>query len=88
MLINFLNDDQELNNGMYLASAFQNFIEWQNQFLQPILDANLKKGILNQYVNNISKKISVQEAKSEQIIDIEERFKNKENNKNNYIDFK
>ena len=87
MLINFLNDDQELNNGMYLASAFQNFIEWQNQFLQPILDANLKKGILNQYVNNISKKISVQEAKSEQIIDIEERFKNKENNKNNYIDF-
>ena len=25
----FLNDDKELNNGMYPASACQNFIMWQ-----------------------------------------------------------
>ena len=44
-LINFLNDANELNSGMYLASACQNFIQWQNEFLQPIVDANINNGI-------------------------------------------
>ena len=53
-LINFLNDANELYNGMYLASACQNFIEWQNTFLQPIVDANsTSQGILHNYINNI-----------------------------------
>ena len=83
-LINFLNDDGELYNGMYLASACQNFIEWQNIFLQNIVDANKNYGILHNYVNSILKKIPVQDAKPEQIVIIEEKFKK---NGNHYIDF-
>ena len=41
----------ELYNGMYLASACQLFIEWQNSFLQPIVDANKFNGILHNYVD-------------------------------------
>ena len=73
-LINFLNDAGELYNGMYLAAACQSFIEWQNTFLQPIVDANTFNGILHNYVNNILRKISVQEAKHDQIVLIRERF--------------
>ena len=74
-LINFLNDANELYNGMYLASACQNFIEWQNTFLQPIVDANsTSQGILHNYINNIVKKIPVQDAKHDQIVLIKERF--------------
>ena len=81
-LINFLNDANELNSGMYLASACQNFIQWQNEFLQPIVDANINNGILHKYVRDILKKIPVQEAKSEQILLIEEKYK-----QNNFVDF-
>ena len=73
-LINFLNDAGELYNGMYLAAACQSFIEWQNTFLQPIVDANAFNGILHNYVSNILRKIPVQEAKHDQIVLIKERF--------------
>ena len=82
-LINFLNDAGELYNGMYLASACQNFIEWQNTFLQPIVDANMFNGILHNYVNTIMKKIPVQEAKHDQIVLIRESF----TKNGNYVDF-
>ena len=36
-LIYFLNDNGELE---YLASACQNFIDWQNSFLDPIIELN------------------------------------------------
>ena len=81
-LINFLNDNGELYSGMYLASACQNFIEWQNTFLQPIADANAFNGILHHYVESIRKKIPVQEAKNNQIVLLEDRFK-----KSKYEDF-
>ena len=64
---------------MYLASACEKFIEWQNLFLQPILEANMYSGILNNYVNTLSKTIPVQEAKKEQIVLIEERLENEVN---------
>ena len=82
-LINFLNDAGELYNGMYLASACQNFIEWQNTFLQPIVDANMFNGILHNYVNTITKKIPVQEAKPDQIVLIKQSF----NKNGKYVDF-
>ena len=82
-LINFLNDNGEMFNGMYLAAACQKFIEWQNLFLKPILEVNMFNGILHNYVNTISKKIPVQEAKKEQTVLINERFKNY----GKYIDF-
>ena len=43
----FLNDDGELGYGMYIASACQNFISWQNTFLQPIIDNVAQNGILH-----------------------------------------
>ena len=84
-LSSFLNDDRELNNGMYLASACQNFIMWQNELLREIIATYKDSGILNKYVNknNLLKEIPLQNAKPEQIIMIEEKFKK---NGNNYID--
>ena len=82
-LINFLIDNGEMKNGMYLAAACQKFIEWQNLFLQPILDVNMYDGILHNYANTISKTIPVYEAKKEQIVLIKERFQNY----GKYIDF-
>ena len=76
-LIYYLTDSGELYGGMYLAAACQNFIEWQNSFLQPIVDANNDfNGILHHYIDNIQKKIPVQNAKSNQIVLIEQRFLN------------
>jgi hypothetical protein len=51
--------------------------------LQPIVDSNAFNGILHNYVNNISKKIPVQEAKLDQVVLIEERFEKYRK----YIDF-
>ena len=74
-LICFLNDNGELYNGMYLASASQNFIEWQNTFLYPIIDANNTfDGILHNYVDSLNKKIPINDAKSTQIVLIKESF--------------
>jgi hypothetical protein len=73
-LIYFLNDNGELYNGMYLAAACQNFIDWQNNFLEPIFNANAYNGILNYYAEAIKKKIPVQDAKHDQIVLINERF--------------
>ena len=80
-VIYFLNDNGELGFGMYIASACQNFISWQNTFLQRIIDSNGLEGILHYYVNNIKRKVPVQNAKPEQTLLIDERF-----DKSNYID--
>ncbi len=34
----FLNDNEEKDKGMYIASAYQNFIEWQNNFLNKLIE--------------------------------------------------
>ena len=82
-LIYFLNDIGELGGEMYLAAACQNFISWQNAFLKPIIDANTFNGILNCYIHNIKKKIRLQEAKTRQILLIDDRFSHSK-----YKDFK
>jgi hypothetical protein len=56
-LIYFLNDDGELGYGMYLAAACQNFIEWQNNFLQPIINSETHSRNLNYYIQNLKNKI-------------------------------
>ena len=80
-LISFLMDGGELLNGMYLAAACQNFIDWQNAFLIPIADANAFNGILHNYVDNINREIPIQDSKPAQIVLIRERF-----NKSSYTD--
>ena len=64
-LIYFLNDDGELGYGMYLAAACQNFIEWQNNFLQPIIDSENQSRTLNYYIRNLNNKVPVQDAMNE-----------------------
>jgi hypothetical protein len=81
-LINFLNDDGELQGGMYIAAACQNFISWQNSFLQPIIDTIKFNGILHYYVNHLQKKIPLQSAKINQTLLIEDCF-----NKSQYKNF-
>ena len=69
-LSNFLIDDIEKGKGMYLASGYENFIKWQNNFLEPIsksLDFN-KNSILSHFNNNIKNRINVQEANKNDII--------------------
>ena len=75
-LIYFLNDDGELGYGMYLASACQNFITWQNTFIQPIIDNVAQNGILHYFAKNMKRKIPVQSAKINQSLLIEDCFNN------------
>ena len=77
-LIYFLIDDNELGYGMYIAAAYQNFISWQNGFLQSIIDSDVSNGYLHNYIENIKKKVPIQEAKASQILSIDDCFKNSE----------
>ena len=83
-LICFLNDANEFGNGMYLASACQNFISWQNNFLEYIISSAAHNGILHCYIDNMKNRIPVQEANPNQILLIENCFKN--SNYNNFDD--
>ena len=77
-LIYFLNDANELGNGMYLAAACQNFISWQNGFLQSIIDAEKFNGNLHYYIENMKKKVPLQEANRNQIVSLDDCFKDSE----------
>jgi hypothetical protein len=69
-IINFLVDDGEIGYGMYLAGGYEQFIKWQNNFIQPItksLDKN-KDGILYYLNQNLKHKIDVQKATDNEII--------------------
>ena len=77
-LNNYLNDNAEINGGMYIAAACQNFITWQNSFIQPIIDSVKHNGILHFYVNNLQKKIPLQSAKINQTLLIDDCFKKSE----------
>ena len=71
----FLNDNAEIGGGMYIAAAYSKFIEWQNSFLQPIIDANPLGGILNNYVDYMKRNIPVQIASPEHIVLIDKKIK-------------
>ena len=73
-LIYFLNDINEVGNGMYLASAYQNFINWQNEFLQYIIKNCKNKKNLDFYIESMNNKIPVYEANSNQILQINRNF--------------
>ena len=68
----FLNDDGELGKGMYIATAYQNFIEWQNIFLDKLIESLKQSGILHHYVKNIEKTIDVQNAKTNDALDFDD----------------
>ena len=68
-LIYFLNDNIEKDYGMHIAGAYQSFISWQNNFLEPIIKVNNdKEGILHFYNHNLKSKIYIQDAKPSNIL--------------------
>ena len=68
----FLNDVEIKGKGMYIASAYQNFITWQNNFLDKILEPLKNNPFLNHFAKNIEKKIDVQKAKKAQTLNFDE----------------
>ena len=64
----FLVDDGELGGGMYLSSAYTNFIEWQNKFISFILNNTKQDSILYCYSSQLNQEIYVQDATNEEIL--------------------
>ena len=76
--LNFLLvDDGELGGGMYLASAYTNFINWQNNFINIILHNTGQDSILSSYLYQINQEIYVQEAKSEDLVKFNDKIQMK-----------
>ena len=68
----FLVDNGDKEGGMFLASAYQHLIEWQNDFIELIISKNNLNGILNSYVPLIEQEIDIQDANKEEIINIDD----------------
>ena len=69
----FLVDNGDIDKGMYLASAYEHLIQWQNAFLDLIISKNNMNGILNSYVPQIEQQINIQEATRDEIININDK---------------
>ena len=69
----FLVDDGDIDGGMFLASAYQQMIEWQNNLLNMIISKNSMNGILNSYVSQLEQEINIQEATKDEIIKIDDK---------------
>ena len=52
-LIYYLPDDGEINGGMYLASAYRYFINWQNNFILNIIK-NRQNTKLNIFLSQLN----------------------------------
>ena len=72
----FLNDNNENGYGIFIAKGLNKFIEWQNSFLNPIINAykSRKNNMLSCYISQIEKSVNVQEANNMQILQIEKCF--------------
>ena len=71
-LCNFLVDDGVRGGGMFLASAYENFISWQNNFIDSVINKNKMNGVLNYYVPLLEQDIDIQEAKEDEILTIDD----------------
>ena len=98
----FLNDNGEICKGMYIAAAYQAFIEWQNSFLDKIIEPVRQNGILHHYVKTMEKTIDVQKSTNNEALNFERAdssfmeiiYENskrnifRENNNVNYMNYK
>ena len=66
-----LNDNLEDNYGKYIATAYKDFITYQNNFLKSLIENNINNEYLYEYSNQIKKEIIVQRAKKEEIVSLE-----------------
>ena len=64
----FLVDNGDNDGGMFLAAAYEKFIDWQNNFINIIISRNNMNGILNSYISQLEQEIDVQDATSDEII--------------------
>ena len=76
----FLVDNGEIGFGMYLASAYEQMIDWQNKFINYIVNNNINKGILNSYIPLLEQEIEIQKATSNEILKINENIYETMNN--------
>ena len=70
LLCDFLVDDGDKEGGMFLAAAYQSFIESQNTFINNIISKNNINGVLNSYIVQLEQEINVQDATRNEIINI------------------
>jgi len=70
-IAHFLNDDGEICKGMYIAAAYQNFIKWQNEFLDQLIEPLMQNGILHHFIKNMGKSIDVQNAKRNETLNFD-----------------
>ena len=67
----FLNDNGDIGKGKYIAAAYQNFIKWQNNFLDSIIENSKPSGILHHFVKNMEQTIDVQNAKKKETLNFD-----------------
>ena len=64
----FLNDEQTIYGGMYIASALENFISWQNKIIDELIEKFKINENLSNLVNKMNETINVNDAKENNII--------------------
>jgi len=73
-------DTGDSDGGIFLASAYEHLIEWQNKIINLIKEQNKNnEGILSIYLPQLEKEIPIQEATETDIIIINENTYNKLN---------
>ena len=74
----YLCDNVDKEYGIFILIGLKKFIEWQNSFLKPIIEAYKKKenNILNCYISKMEKTVNVQDANNLQILKIDSCFDN------------
>ena len=73
-LNNILPDNVEREGGMYILSAYTNFINWQNIFIDNILNNKNEKSPINPYLYQLKQEINAFEATKSDIIKVDEKF--------------
>ena len=66
-----LNDNLEDNYGKYIATAYKDFITYQNTFLKNIIENNANKEYLFSYLNQIKKEIKVQQVTQNEVVSLD-----------------
>ena len=69
-IANVLNDDGEWLYGMYIAAAYQKFINWQNTFLNNIIGNISQSGVLHYFKEQLEKEIYAQDATSSEVVSL------------------
>ena len=65
-----LNDDGEWSHGMYIAAAYEKFINWQNTFLNNIIENISQSGVLHYFKEQLEKEIYAQDATNSEIVSL------------------